>query len=87
MTLSRAIFAGLCFVAAAIIFTYGMPAGAQRPADIGPRPTFELGMPEVTGDTAAMVWRVNRETGQVSICVLDESFISRAPNCSPWSAD
>lgn len=86
MTLSHAVFAGFALVAAAVLFSGEFSAQAKKAPGDAASSAYALGLPHVTGKTSNMVWRVNRQTGQISVCVLAQGIIKDAPSCSPWSA-
>ncbi|MCG8504306.1 MAG: hypothetical protein MI755_06850 [Sphingomonadales bacterium] len=86
MTLSHAVFAGFALVAAAVLFSGEFSAQAKKAPGDATSAAYALGLPNVTGETSHLVWRVNRQTGQVSVCVLAQNMTNDPPVCSPWSA-
>ena len=74
MTLAKAVFAGACVVALALAFASPAPSvGAEG----GGRYAISA------GDTH--VWRLDTETGRVSLCVSGARLADPA-TCHPWSA-
>jgi len=82
MTTAKALFAGLALIAGAV-FVGQIAVPVQADAMLGGN--YTMTTPHTTGDTAALLWRINGATGQVSTCILDESVVKKPPVCSPWS--
>jgi hypothetical protein len=82
MTYQQAILGGLALVAAAVVFAAATtgPRAAEGGGFEGV-PASRVAQPgSAAGD---MIWRVNRQSGAVSICYGHNT--REAPSCSPWS--
>lgn len=77
MSYPQAIFGGLVMLAAVLMFG---GTDAQTRTEGGP---FEGVMSTRTGQAGDFIWRVNKQTGAVSICFGLNT--REAPACSPWS--
>jgi hypothetical protein len=77
MSYPQAVLGGLALIAAAIVFT----ASSEPRASEGG--AYEGVMSSRQVPSMDLLWRVNKQTGAVSICYGPST--REAPTCSPWS--
>lgn len=77
MSYPQAIFGGFALLAAVLLLSNGAQTRAESGSFEG---VMSGGRSVQTGD---MIWRINKQTGAVSICYGPNT--REAPACSPWS--
>jgi hypothetical protein len=81
MSYTHAILGGAALVAAAIAFAATTEPRAAEGGGFEGVPSSRAAQP--SSGQGDMIWRVNKQTGAVSICYGHNT--REAPSCSPWS--
>ena len=81
MSYQHAVLGGLALVAAAILFAATTEPRAAEGGGFEGVPSSRT--PQAGSSAGDMIWRVNKQSGAVSICYGHNT--REAPSCSPWS--